>query len=74
MNQGLLFDIEIKEKKGNSSFYEAMNFFMHTPKTEESFYLRFQVMPIKYKNSIKSYYQLNEEWQIFKNICKFWNI
>ena len=73
MNQGLLFDIDIKTKE-SSSFYEAMNFFKSTPKTEESFYLRFQVMPVEYKNTIKSYYQLAEEWQVFKKICKFWNV
>lgn len=65
-NQLLLF-----ERKTEA--YEALNFFKDTEKTEGAFYLRFQVMPKEKLNILKRFYK-KEEWQIFKLICKFWNV
>jgi hypothetical protein len=66
-NQLLLF-----ERKNEA--YEALNFFRDTEKTEGAFYLRFQVMPEEKLKILKRFYKKEEDWQIFKLICLFWNV
>jgi len=31
-------------------------------------------MPDEDKQLLKSYYGVEEDWQVFKKICKFWNV
>lgn len=31
-------------------------------------------MPAEDKKLLKSYYGVEEDWQVFKKICKFWNV
>ena len=73
MSQMFLFDIE-STNTGTASFYEAMQFFNNVPKTEEAFYLRFQIMPVEYKTAIYKITGKKDDWQIFKEICKFYRI
>jgi hypothetical protein len=54
--------------------YEALNFFRDTEKTEGAFYLRFQIMPKEKLNLLKRFYKKDQDWQIFKLICLFWNV
>jgi hypothetical protein len=35
---------------------------------------KFFQMPDEDKQLLKSYYGLEEDWQVFKKICKFWNV
>ena len=56
------------------TFIEAMNFFEDTYRTEESFYLRFQIMPEEMKKAIYMITGKSEDWQIFKEICKFYKL
>ena len=63
-------DLKNKQK----SFYDIMKFFKATARTEGAFYLRFEIMPADDKQLLKSYYVVAEDWQVFKKICKFWNV
>ena len=54
--------------------YEVLKFFQDTVKTEGAFYLRFQIMPKEKLNLLKRFYKKDHDWQIFKLICKFWNV
>jgi hypothetical protein len=62
----------LTEKK--KSIYEIMKFFKATPRTESAFYLRFQKMSKEDIRLLMSYYYAEEDWQVFKRICKFWNV
>lgn len=63
-------DLTDKQK----TIYDIMKFFKNTNRTEGAFYLRFQLMPKEDIRMLMSYYNINEDWQVFKNICKFWNV
>ena len=56
------------------SVYDIMKFFKTTARTESAFYLRFQQMKQSDIQLLMSYYDIDEDWQVFKKICKFWNI
>ena len=60
----------ITEKK--KSIYDIMKFFNQTPRTEVAFYLRFQLLPKEEVIRLMNYYNDNEEWHVFKKICKYW--
>ena len=54
--------------------WATLKWFEGTPKTEEEFYLRFQDLPDEDVTFLKSFYNISEDWDLFKMICKFWNI
>jgi hypothetical protein len=54
--------------------WATLKWFEGTPKTEEEFYLRFQNLPDEDATFLKSFYNISEDWDLFKMICKFWNI
>ena len=56
------------------SIYDIMKFFESTHRTESAFYLRFQKMSKDDINLLMNYYEIEEDWQVFKKICIFWNI
>jgi hypothetical protein len=60
--------------KKQKTIYDIMKFFKGTARTEGAFYLRFQQMSKGDINLLMGYYEIEEEWQVFKKICKFWNI
>ena len=60
--------------KKQKSVYDIMKFFNKTQLTEGAFYLRFQLMPREDLQLLKSYYNAEEDWQVFKLICKYWNV
>ena len=70
-----LFGQTITNKKTNTiSVYESLVFFQDTPKTETAFYLRFQVMPLEYLHSLKSYFNTDDEYRVFQEILKYYKI
>jgi hypothetical protein len=56
------------------TIYDIMKFFKQTPRTESAFYIRFQKMTQEDIQLLMSYYEVNENWHVFKRICKFWNV
>jgi len=54
--------------------YRALMFFKDTHKTEEAFYLRFQTMPADFRKSLMKFYHVDDNFKLFKFICKWWNI
>ena len=74
MNQLLMFDDLDIDYAIATSFNEAMNFFQCTPRTEEAFYLRFQILPVEHLKALIIYYNTNENCKIFTNICKHFNL
>ena len=54
--------------------WATLKWFENTPKTEEAFCLRFQELPDEDVTFLKSFYNVSEDWDLFKLICKFWNI
>lgn len=54
--------------------WATLKWFENTPKTEEAFYLRLQELPDEDVTFLKSFYHVTEDWNLFKLICKFWNI
>ena len=55
------------------TIYDIMKFFKQTPRTEGAFYIRFQKMPQDDIRLLMSFYDVDEDWHVFKRICKFWN-
>jgi len=68
----VILNKKINEKQ--KSIYDIMKFFRDTPRTESAFYLRFQQMDQGDIRLLMSFYDIEEDWQVFKRICKFWNI
>jgi hypothetical protein len=31
-------------------------------------------MPVEDKKLLENFYDVEEDWQVFKKICKFWNV
>ncbi len=54
--------------------WATLKWFENTLKTEEAFCLRFQELPDEDVTFLKSFYNVSEDWDLFKLICKFWNI
>jgi hypothetical protein len=54
--------------------WATLKWFEGTTKNEEDFYLRFQELPDEDMTFLKSFYNITEDWDLFKMICKFWNI
>ena len=54
--------------------WATLKWFENTPKIEEEFYLRFQDLPDEDATFLKSFYNLSEDLDLFRMICKFWNI
>jgi hypothetical protein len=75
-NRGLAFQARNSARMAEpqKSIYDIMKFFESTPRTEAAFYLRFQQAKQSYIQLLMSYYGIQEEWQVFKKICKFWNV
>jgi len=54
--------------------WATLKWFENTPKSEEAFHLRLQELPDEDVTFLKSFYNVSEDRDLFKLICKFWNI
>ncbi|MHC4508507.1 MAG: hypothetical protein ACYTAO_06040 [Planctomycetota bacterium] len=52
----------------------TMRWFDGTAKTEADFYTRFQELPDEDATFLKCFYDIAEDFELFKIICKFWNV
>jgi hypothetical protein len=66
--------IEQPQYERHRRSWATLKWFKGTPKTEEAFYLRFQDLPDEDVTFLKSFYNVSEDWDLFKMICKFWDI
>ena len=70
------FETQIEEPQyeRHRRSWATLKWFESTPKTEDEFYLRFQDLPDEDVTFLKSFYNVSEDWDLFRMICKFWNI
>jgi len=68
----IILNKEISKKQ--KTLYDLMKFFRNTPRTESAFYLRFQLMDPADISMLMTLYAVDEEWDVFKIICKYWNV
>ena len=70
------FELQIEQPQfeRHRRSWATLKWFEGTMKTEEAFYLRFQELPDEDATFLKSFYHITEDWDLFKMICKFWNI
>jgi hypothetical protein len=54
--------------------WNTMRWFDGTPKTQAAFYSRFQELADEDVMFLKCFYDITEDWDLFKMICKFWNV
>ncbi len=71
---GFEAQIEQPQFERHRRSWATLKWFEDTPKTEDEFYLRFQDLPDEDATFLKSFYNVNEDWDLFRTICKFWNI
>jgi hypothetical protein len=54
--------------------WNTMRWFDGTPKTQAGFYARYQEMTDEDIMFLKCFYDIADDWDLFKMICKFWNV
>jgi len=57
-----------------SRAWTTMKWFDDTAKNESAFYHRFQELPDEDATFLKCFYDISDDWDLFKMICKFWNV
>jgi len=70
------YTAEISQTKSErqSRMWSTMRWFDATEKTESAFYVRFQDLPDEDVTFLKSFYNIGDERELFRMICKFWDI
>jgi len=70
------YTAEVSQSKAEqqSRMWSTMKWFDGTEKTEASFYIRFQDLPDEDVTFLKSFYNIGDERELFRMICKFWDI
>ena len=56
------------------SAWEAVRFFRETPRTEEAFYLRFQLLGASERRILKDHWKLRDDWTLYRRLCRFWGV
>ncbi|UCC96409.1 MAG: hypothetical protein JSW66_11245 [Phycisphaerales bacterium] len=54
--------------------WSTMRWFEGTAKIEADFYTRFQELPDEDTTFLKCFYDITDDFELFKIICKFWNV
>jgi len=67
---------EVSKSKAEQQnrMWNTMRWFDGTAKTEADFYVRFQDLPEDDVTFLKSFYHIADDRELFKMICKFWDI
>ena len=67
---------EINQSKSEqqSRMWSTMKWFGGTEKTEAAFYVRFQDLQEEDVTFLKSFYNIGDDRELFRMICKFWDI
>ena len=54
--------------------WEAARFFRDTPRTEEAFYLRFELLGAQQRRILKNHWKLRDDWTLYRRLCRFWGV
>jgi len=54
--------------------WRAVRFFRKTPRTEEAFYLRFQLLCARKRRQLKDCWKLADDWALYRRLCRFWGV
>lgn len=67
---------EINQSKAEqqSRMWSTMRWFDGTEKTGAAFYVRFKDLPDEDVAFLKSFYNIGDDRELFRMICKFWDI
>jgi hypothetical protein len=57
-----------------SRAWNTMKWFDGVAKNESAFYRRFQELPDEDSMFLKCFYDISDDWDLFKMVCKFWNV
>jgi len=70
------YTAEINQSKAEqqSRMWNTMKWFGGTEKTEAAFYIRFKDLPDEDVDFLKSFYNIGDDRELFRMICKFWDI
>ena len=76
LSEKMRFETQIEQPQfeRHRRSWATLKWFENTPKNEDAFYLRFQDLPDEDAVFLKSFYNLTDNWELFKMICKFWNV
>ena len=54
--------------------WRAVRFFANTARTEEAFYLRFQLLCPRKRRVLKDWWALRDDWALYRRLCRFWGV
>jgi hypothetical protein len=74
LEKGLFGQEILNDTEGDESFIKAMKFFEGTIKTEASFFIRFELLPLDYLKILRKKFNTQKDWEVFREIKKFWKI
>jgi len=63
-----------KHHEIESRIHKILYAFQQTARTEVAFYLQFQRMPGQDMQTLMYFYEVEDEWKVFKRICRFWSV
>lgn len=66
--------IEQPQFERHRRLWATLKWFDGTTKTEEEFHLRYKELPDEDVTFLKSFYNVTDDWDLFRMICKFWDI
>jgi len=71
---GSLAPLDVVKSERQNRAWNTMKWFKGIPANETEFYTRFETMPLEDSTFLKSFYNISDDWDLFRMICKFWNI
>lgn len=71
---GSLAPLDAVKAERQNRAWNTMKWFKGIPSNETEFYARFETMPLEDTTFLKSFYNISDDWDLFRMICKFWNI
>jgi hypothetical protein len=54
--------------------WQAVQIFRQTRRTEEAFYLRFQLLGRRDRRLLRTCWDLPDDWTLYRRLCRFWGI
>jgi hypothetical protein len=71
---GSLAPLDVVKSERQNRAWNTMRWFKGIPANETEFYARFETMSPEDITFLKSFYNISDDWDLFRMICKFWNI
>jgi len=73
-NTGSLAPLDAVKSERQNRAWNTMKWFKGVSMNEVEFYARFETMPLEEATFLKSFYNISDDWDLFRMICKFWNV